>query len=417
MTNFNQKTIPVSMLMFITVIAPTLAFGASYSTATENHIGAIETVLAKAWVGCAYALIGGMPLCIIGAIGPVLAFTTVLYDMSKNMHIPFYTFYAWVSVWMLVFAFLCSFFDLTRLVCLATRFTDDIFAFLIVSIYVIKAVGDPFGGSNGLLWPFDPNHKTHKDEEADYDFMQVALLGVILGFGTTWVIFFLRGFKNSSFFCNDAVRSPIHVFSVTFSVVLWTIVSKIIIKDIDVASLAVPDQFEPTYQCCNAGCTLVFPDDCPNQAERAGVRPWVIDVSNTNGKAWVPIAAAGPADLAFFLFNWHLIMHKSNNVQHGEAFNYDLCFSGCFNFVNGLLGLPWLVATTVPCIVHLNSLSEKDKDGKVLYVQETRLTMLFSHMLVGFSLLALNLLKLLPLPVLKGVFLFMAFAALPSVQF
>ncbi len=276
--------------MFITDIAPTMAFLASYSTATESHIGAIETVLAKAWVGCAYALIGGMPLCIIGATGPVLAFTTVLYDMSKNMDIPFYTFYAWVSVWMLVYAFLCSFFDLTRLVRLATRFTDDILAFLIVSIYVIKAVGDPFGGSDGSLWPFDPNHKTHKEQDDDYDFLQVALLGVILGFGTTWLIFYLRSFKTPSFFCSGTIRSSIHDFSVTFSAVLWTVVSNVIFKDVEVASLAVPDQFEPTYQCCDASCTLRFPDDCHNQAERAGIRSWVVDVRNTNGKVWVPIA-------------------------------------------------------------------------------------------------------------------------------
>ncbi|GAX27543.1 hypothetical protein FisN_13Hu372 [Fistulifera solaris] len=289
----------------------------------------------------------------------------------------------------------------TRLVRLATRFTDDIFAFLIVSIYVIKAVGDPFGGSDGSLWPFDPNHKTHKEQDDDYDFLQVALLGVILGFGTTWLIFYLRSFKTPSFFCSGTIRSSIHDFSVTFSAVLWTVVSNVIFKDVEVASLAVPDQFEPTYQCCDASCTLRFPDDCHNQAERAGVRSWVVDVRNTNGKVWVPIA----------------LLVLRNNVQHGEAFNYDLFLSGCFNFVNGVLGLPWLVATTVKCIVHLNSLSEKDQNGKVLYVQETRLTMLFSHMMVGFSLLALNLLKLLPLPVLNGVFLFMAFAALPNVQF
>ncbi|GAX27540.1 solute carrier family 4 (anion exchanger), member 2 [Fistulifera solaris] len=423
MTNFNQKTVAVSMLMFITVIAPTLAFGASYSTATESHIGAIETILATAWIGCAYSFIGGMPLCIIGSTGPVLAFTTVLYDMSKNMDIPFYTFYAWVSVWMLIYAFLCSFFDLTRFVRLATRFTDDIFAFLIVSIFVIKAIGDPFGGVDGILFPFDPNHKTHQNQDADYDFLQVALLGVILGFGTTWLIFYLRSFKNSSFFCNDTMRSSIHDFSVTFSVLIWTIVSKVIFKDVEVASLKVPDQFEPTFQCCDDACTLAFPRDCPDQAERAGVRSWFADMADTNGKGWVPIAAAGPAVLAFFLLyldngiTWHLIMHKSNNVQHGEAYNYDLLLSGCFNFVNGLLGLPWLVATTVPCIVHLNSLSEKDKDGNVLYVQETRLTMLFSHMCVGFSILALDLLKLLPLPVLNGVFLFMGVSALPGIQF
>ena len=111
-------------------------------------------------------------------------------------------------------------------------------------------------------------------------------------------------------------------------------------------------------------------------------------------------------------------MHKSNNVQYGEAYNYDVLISGCFNFVNGMLGLPWLmVATTVPCIVHMNSLSEKDKDGNILHVQETRLTMLFSHMCVGFSILALDLLTLLPLPVLNGVFLFMGVSALPGIQF
>jgi hypothetical protein len=85
--------------------------------------------------------------------------------------------------------------------------------------------------------------------------------------------------------------------------------------------------------------------------------------------------------------------------------------------VNGMFGLPWLVATTVPCIIHLNALAEKDKDGNFLSVQETRLTMLFSHLLVGLSLLALHILKLLPLPVLYGVFLFMGLSALPNMQF
>ena len=61
MTNFNTKTIPVSLLMYITVIAPTLTFGAVYSNNMNNNIGAFETMIATAWVGCAFALFGGMP--------------------------------------------------------------------------------------------------------------------------------------------------------------------------------------------------------------------------------------------------------------------------------------------------------------------------------------------------------------------
>ena len=60
--NFNQKTIPVSLLMFITVIAPTLTFGAVYGKVTNNLIGAIETILATSWIGIVYSLIGGMPM-------------------------------------------------------------------------------------------------------------------------------------------------------------------------------------------------------------------------------------------------------------------------------------------------------------------------------------------------------------------
>jgi hypothetical protein len=61
MINLNQKTIAVTLLLFISVIAPTLTFGAVYGKVTENRIGAIETILATAWVGCTYALFGGMP--------------------------------------------------------------------------------------------------------------------------------------------------------------------------------------------------------------------------------------------------------------------------------------------------------------------------------------------------------------------
>jgi hypothetical protein len=62
MTNFNQKTVAVTFLLFISVIAPTLTFGAVYGKITENNIGAIETIMGSAWVGIAYALLGGMPI-------------------------------------------------------------------------------------------------------------------------------------------------------------------------------------------------------------------------------------------------------------------------------------------------------------------------------------------------------------------
>jgi hypothetical protein len=320
---------------------------------------------------------------------------------------------------------------------MATRFTDEAFALLIVSIFILDAVGDPFS-MVGILRYFQPSHKHHQQQleldeslqrERSYNYMEVALLSTILGFGTTALIFFFRTFKESSFFCNQTIRTSIHDFSVIMSVIIVTVIREFLFKQVEVEQLNVPEKFEPTYQCCDASCQTFYPDDCTNQLPinggtgAYGSRPWFADFWDLNGKGWVPIAAAGPAILAFFLvfldcgITWHLILHPSHKLKHGEAYNYDLILVGLANLINGCLGLPWLVATTVPCIVHLHALAEKDKDGKFVSVQETRLTGFFAHFLVGISLVLLNVLALLPMPVLYGVFLFMGLSALGPMQF
>jgi hypothetical protein len=345
--------------------------------------------------------------------------------MSKSLDVPFLAFNFWVSAWLFLYTILAGFFDLTRVVRLATRFTDEIFALLIVSIFVMDALGDPFS-TVGILRYLDPNHPSHavlEEEDADYDYLTTAFLSVILGLGTTSVIFFFRSFKNSTFFCSDGIRTNIHDFAVTASVVLWTLIKELVFTDVETEKLKVPDAFEPTYACCDASCATFFPEECEDQLAAYGTRNWIVDFGDLNGKTWVPFMAAGPAILAFVLvfldngITWHLIQHKSHKLQHGSAYNYDLVLSGLFNFINGMLGLPWLVASTVPCIIHLNSLAEKDKEGNFLKVQETRLTNFFAHLLMALSLLVLNVLRILPLPVLYGVFLFMGLSSLPNLQF
>ena len=91
MVNFNTKTIAVSIFLFIAVIAPCITFGAVYAKRTNNMIGASELLLATAWCGIFYALVGGMPLMINGATGPVLTFQALLFSLSKNLDVPFLT--------------------------------------------------------------------------------------------------------------------------------------------------------------------------------------------------------------------------------------------------------------------------------------------------------------------------------------
>jgi len=422
MTNFNQKTIAVSLLMLISVVPPTLAFGASYGKMSGNRIGTIETIIATSWAGVAYSLLGGMPMCIVGSTGPVLAISTAMRSIAQSAGVDYLTFNAWVSIWLLAYCCLAAFMDLTRYVKLATRFTDEIFALLIVGIFVMDALGDPFS-SSGLFRYFDPSHATHTDHtgDPDYSYLAVAFLSILVGLGTTTLIFFFRSFKFSPYLCNQAARDFLHDFAVTMSFAIWTVIANLAFPEVQLEGLNVPDRFEPTFQCCNDKCVNFWPDQCPEIDAPTGTRSWLVDLFDC--PSWAPFAASVPAIMAFLLIyldngiTWHLINHKPHRLEHGEAYNYDLCLNGLFNCVNGLFGLPWLVATTVPCLIHLNSLAEKDADGHFISVQETRLTMFFSHFLLGCTMAFIDVLDAIPLPVLLGVFLYMGLSALPGIQF
>jgi len=219
------------------------------------------------------------------------------------------------------------------------------------------------------------------------------------------------------------MRSALYHFAVPLAVLIVILMKEFLFEEIPLEKLNVPDRVEPTYKCCDKTCNTNFPVDCPNQASAFRPRSWFVSFGDLNGNNWAPMIAAGPALLAFamiFLDNgvtWHWVYQKSHKLQHGEAYSYDLILNGAFNFINAMLGLPWLVASTVPCLVHLHGLAEKDKEGNIFYVQETRLTMLFSHIMLALSLMALEQLQLLPMPVLYGVMLFMGISVLSTIEF
>ena len=248
-----------------------------------------------------------------GGTGPVLAFSGVLYKLSESIGVPFLTFNAWVGLWVTLYMVLAAVFDLNKLIKYATRFTDEVFALLISAIFVVDALGSPFQPI-GLYHYFVGSHKSHEEygDDEDYSYLATAFLSFMLGIGTTMFAFFLRKMNFSPFFCNQTVRTSISDFSVTAAILLFTVLDKVIFTQVQTESLNVPDNFSPTFVCCNEKCDTYFPDDCNDQAEAYGRRPWLVDLYDLNGKQWVPFLAALPAILAFVLvflddgITWHL---------------------------------------------------------------------------------------------------------------
>lgn len=181
------QVLAASFFLYFACIAPAVTFGAIYGKATNNYIGAVEMILATAWCGIVYALIGGQPMMINGGTGPVLAFTEILYKVSKSMDVPFLTLNAWIGIWVSIYMFIAAFIDLNRIIVLCTRFTDEIFSFLISLIFIINAIGSPFSNV-GVVHYFDMDHKSHDayEDQPYYSHWASALLSLIIFLGTTY---------------------------------------------------------------------------------------------------------------------------------------------------------------------------------------------------------------------------------------
>jgi mannitol/fructose-specific phosphotransferase system IIA component (Ntr-type) len=383
----NRKCAASVLFLLLACLAPAISFGGVMSVETDGHIGAVEMIVASAVCGTIYALCAGQPLIILGGTGPLLVFTIILYRLCRDMSLPFLPTYAWVGLWTAAFVLVLAATDASFLMRYFTRFTDEIFSALISLIFIVEAIKALVG--------FFRNPEISN---------ATALLSVILALGTYYVAMVLSRFRTSRYL-RAPVREFLADFGPTIAIASMTLVD-LWLHDVVSTKLPIPDRLETTSG-----------------------RPWLVDPMEA--PRWVWYASAGPALLVTVLIfldqniTARLVQSRDNNLKKGTTYHLDLAIVGGLVGLCSLFGLPWLVAATVRSLNHLRSLATVeqttnaagDKRDRIVYVRENRLTGLSIHLLVGLSLLLLPLLKVIPMAVLYGLFLYMGVVSMKGNQF
>ena len=390
----HSKSVASTLFLFFACLAPAVTFGGIMAELTDNHIGAVEMIVASAFCGVTYALFAGQPLIILGGTGPLLVFTWLLYVLCGQLGLGeyFLEVLAWVGLWTGLMLFVLAATDASCLVRYFTRFTDEIFAALISIIFIYAAV-EALASIVSDVYQVD---RTSHDQ---------ALVPLILAMGTFIIAFTLSRFRRSRFLLPQ-VREFLADFGPTIALAAMTVVAVTWFHDVQTTTLPAPDAIRPTVE-----------------------RSWL--VNPLAAPTWVWLAAIGPAILATLLLfldqniTARLINSPDHKLQKGESYHYDLALLGGLVVVCSLFGLPWLVAATVRSLNHVRSLAtvenvvERGGDSRerVLHVRETRVTALAIHLLIGLSVFALPLLKTIPMAVLYGLFLFMGVVSMSGNQF
>jgi hypothetical protein len=316
-------------------------------------------------------------------------FTAILYQLCAALGIAFLPAYAWVGLWTMLFVILLAVTDASCLMRYFTRFTDETFSALISLIFIYQAVLALVGIFGDL------------DSGLSHD---TALLSLLLALGTFYIAMSLSRFRRSSYLL-PWMREFLADFGPTIAIAAMTLVS-ILLQEVTLDFLPAPAEF---------GTTLG--------------RPWSVNLGGVPN--WVRFAAAGPAVLVALLvyldsnITARLVNSPDHKLRKGEAYHLDLLVVGGLVGACSLFGLPWLVAATVRSLNHVRSLAtceeavlpSGESKERVIHVRETRVTSLAIHLLIGMSLLLLPWLKMIPMAVLFGLFLFMGVVSMAGNQF
>lgn len=377
-----SKSLGSSLFLFFACLAPAIAFGGLLSVMTDGTIGAMEMIVATALCGTSYALLSAQPLTILGSTGPVIIFMGLLYGLCERLQIPYLPTLAWIGIWTAVILLLLAVTDACCWIRYFTRFTDETFAALISLIFIVEAVKE-------IVHVFT-------DHEVSY---ATALLSLLLALGTYGVATQLSGFRRSPYL-RRWVREFLADFGPAIAIMTMAAIS-FAFHEVELQTLEVPESFTTTSG-----------------------RPWL--VNPFEAPKWVWLAASVPALLVTILLyldqniTVRLVNNPDYNLKKGAGYHLDLLVVGLLVGICSLFGLPWMVAATVRSLNHVRSLAEVESDehsrDRVVGVVETRITGLLVHLMIAGSLLVLPLLKLVPMSVLFGLFLFMGIASMSGNQ-
>ncbi|KAJ0183991.1 hypothetical protein K1T71_000414 [Dendrolimus kikuchii] len=430
----NGQCVAATIFMYFAALSSAITFGGLLAEKTESQIGISETLVFTCAGGILFALVAGQPMMITGATGPLLLLDESLSSFCRSYGFDFLAARMYCGLWMIVIALCVASIEGSVAVKKITRFTEDIFAFLIslifisepitstISVYRAHPLGVDYCADNNVTIANATQAVVPANATLGYFLIRnpkilpppiaflapqpnTALFCTMLTLATFIIAYYLRIFRNGKFLGRSA-RRALGDFGVPIAIVLMVGVS--VFVPVYTEKLRVPDGLSPTSQ-----------------------RSWLVPLNPglETIPAWAAFAMALPALMVYIIvfMETHiaeLIIDKpERKLKKGSGFHMDIVIMSFVNALCGMFGAPWQCVATVRSVSHVSALTimstthaPGDKPH-IVQVKEQRLTGLLVATLVGVSVLAASWLRLVPMAVLFGVFLYMGISALGGIQF
>ncbi|XP_060949410.1 anion exchange protein 2b isoform X2 [Limanda limanda] len=417
----NSQCMAAVIFIYFAALSPAITFGGLLGEKTDGLIGVSELIVSTSIQGVIFCLLGAQPLLVVGFSGPLLVFEEAFFSFCNSYQIEYLTGRVWIGFWLIIIVVFTVALEGSFLVRFVSRFTQEIFSFLISLIFICETfikLGRIFkehplkycsldNSTSMVNTSLVLSNSTSPLSQNVQGKPNTALLSLVLMAGTFFIAFFLRKFKNSAFF-PGRLRRIIGDFGVPIAILIMVLVDYSI-EDTYTQKLSVP-----------RGLSVTSPEK----------RGWVINPLGSEGlfPVWMMFACCLPAMLVFILIFMEtqittlIVSKKERMLVKGSGFHLDLLLIVMLGGASALFGLPWMAAATVRSVTHVNALTVMSRavapgdKPRIQEVKEQRVTGLLVAIMVGMSIVIADLLRKIPLAVLFGIFLYMGVMSLNGIQ-
>ncbi|KAL4282597.1 hypothetical protein GQ457_16G004930 [Hibiscus cannabinus] len=213
---------PTAYIFFASAL-PVIAFGEQLSRDTDGALSTVETLASTAICGVIHSIFGGQPLLILGVAEPTVIMYTYLYNFSKGRpelgQKLFLAWTAWVCVWTALMLILLAVFNACTIITRFTRIAGELFGMLITVLFLQEAV-------KGLVSEFNiPKDENPNLEKYQFPWLYAnGLLAIIFSFGLLFTSLGTRHARSWRY-GTGSLRGFIADYGVPLMVLCWTALS------------------------------------------------------------------------------------------------------------------------------------------------------------------------------------------------